>query len=166
MREEPNCSSLCLLPSVFTVGVVTHPRAGEVRPCAQDAGLTERGEGWTGSQGRWGPQALGGERWAQAPDLPPRPPSPVAMEVWCRHRIPVEGNFGQTYDSLNQSVHDLDGDFSATIELKVGSMGVPGLGGSEGEGGRAQACGEQVTGRTEGHEDGMCWCWGTGGVLC
>ncbi|XP_044122405.1 E3 ubiquitin-protein ligase DCST1 [Neovison vison] len=41
-----------------------------------------------------------------------------AMEVWCRHRIPVEGNFGQTYDSLNQSVHDLDGDFSATIELK------------------------------------------------
>ncbi|XP_045839254.1 E3 ubiquitin-protein ligase DCST1 [Meles meles] len=41
-----------------------------------------------------------------------------AMEVWCRHRIPVEGNFGQTYDSLNQSVHDLDRDFSATIELK------------------------------------------------
>ncbi|XP_047560981.1 E3 ubiquitin-protein ligase DCST1 isoform X1 [Lutra lutra] len=39
-------------------------------------------------------------------------------EVWCRRRIPVEGNFGQTYDSLNQSVHDLDGDFSATIELK------------------------------------------------
>ncbi|XP_032701094.1 LOW QUALITY PROTEIN: E3 ubiquitin-protein ligase DCST1 [Lontra canadensis] len=39
-------------------------------------------------------------------------------EFWCRRRIPVEGNFGQTYDSLNQSVHDLDGDFSATIELK------------------------------------------------
>ncbi|XP_057171024.1 E3 ubiquitin-protein ligase DCST1 isoform X1 [Ursus arctos] len=41
-----------------------------------------------------------------------------AMEVWCRRRIPVEGNFGQTYDSLNQSIHDLEGDFSATIELK------------------------------------------------
>ncbi|XP_004403107.1 PREDICTED: DC-STAMP domain-containing protein 1 [Odobenus rosmarus divergens] len=41
-----------------------------------------------------------------------------AMEVWCRHRIPVEGNFGQTYDSLNQSIHDLEGEFSATIELR------------------------------------------------
>ncbi|XP_046949035.1 E3 ubiquitin-protein ligase DCST1 isoform X1 [Lynx rufus] len=41
-----------------------------------------------------------------------------AMEVWCRSRIPVEGNFGQTYDSLNQSVRDLDGEFSATIDLK------------------------------------------------
>ncbi|XP_036778262.2 E3 ubiquitin-protein ligase DCST1 isoform X3 [Manis pentadactyla] len=41
-----------------------------------------------------------------------------AMEVWCRSRIPVEGNFGQTYDSLNQSVHSLEGEFSATIELK------------------------------------------------
>uniref|UniRef100_A0A7N5P3D9 E3 ubiquitin-protein ligase DCST1-like n=1 Tax=Ailuropoda melanoleuca TaxID=9646 RepID=A0A7N5P3D9_AILME len=46
------------------------------------------------------------------------PPTPAAMEVWCRRRIPVEGNFGQTYDSLNQSIHDLEGDFSATIELK------------------------------------------------
>uniref|UniRef100_G1P1U5 DC-STAMP domain containing 1 n=1 Tax=Myotis lucifugus TaxID=59463 RepID=G1P1U5_MYOLU len=25
-----------------------------------------------------------------------------AMEIWCRSRIPVEGNFGQTYDSVNQ----------------------------------------------------------------
>ncbi|XP_062963034.1 E3 ubiquitin-protein ligase DCST1 [Cynocephalus volans] len=40
------------------------------------------------------------------------------MEVWCRNRIPVEGNFGQTYDSLNQSIHGLDGEFSANIELK------------------------------------------------
>uniref|UniRef100_A0A452V194 DC-STAMP domain containing 1 n=1 Tax=Ursus maritimus TaxID=29073 RepID=A0A452V194_URSMA len=46
------------------------------------------------------------------------PPTLAAMEVWCRRRIPVEGNFGQTYDSLNQSIHDLEGDFSATIELK------------------------------------------------
>lgn len=49
------------------------------------------------------------------------------MEVWCRSRIPVEGNFGQTYDSLNQSVRDLDGEFSATIDLKVGG-GAWGLG--------------------------------------
>ncbi|XP_032254566.1 E3 ubiquitin-protein ligase DCST1, partial [Phoca vitulina] len=41
-----------------------------------------------------------------------------AMEVWCQRRIPVEGNFGQTYDSLNRSIHDLEGEFSATIELK------------------------------------------------
>nr|XP_020768175.1 DC-STAMP domain-containing protein 1 isoform X3 [Odocoileus virginianus texanus] len=40
------------------------------------------------------------------------------MEVWCRGRIPVEGNFGQTYDSLNQSIHGLEGEFSATINLK------------------------------------------------
>ncbi|XP_077012436.1 E3 ubiquitin-protein ligase DCST1 isoform X2 [Tamandua tetradactyla] len=40
------------------------------------------------------------------------------MEVWCRSRIPVEGNFGQTYDSVNQSIHNLDKDFSANIELK------------------------------------------------
>ncbi|XP_036198583.1 E3 ubiquitin-protein ligase DCST1 [Myotis myotis] len=41
-----------------------------------------------------------------------------AMEIWCRSRIPVEGNFGQTYDSVNQSIHGLGGDFSATINLK------------------------------------------------
>ncbi|XP_032120757.1 E3 ubiquitin-protein ligase DCST1 isoform X1 [Sapajus apella] len=40
------------------------------------------------------------------------------MEVWCRNRIPVEGNFGQTYDSLNRSIHGLDGEFSANIDLK------------------------------------------------
>ncbi|KAI4548916.1 hypothetical protein MG293_001246 [Ovis ammon polii] len=42
----------------------------------------------------------------------------AVMEVWCRSRIPVEGNFGQTYDSLNQSIHGLEGEFSATINLK------------------------------------------------
>ncbi|XP_066118050.1 E3 ubiquitin-protein ligase DCST1 isoform X4 [Saccopteryx bilineata] len=41
-----------------------------------------------------------------------------AMEVWCRSRIPVEGNFGQTYDSVNQSIQSLDGEFSATIDFK------------------------------------------------
>lgn len=48
------------------------------------------------------------------------PHCPPAMEIWCRSRIPVEGNFGQTYDSVNQSIHGLGGDFSATINLKVG----------------------------------------------
>uniref|UniRef100_A0A2K5LJG1 DC-STAMP domain containing 1 n=1 Tax=Cercocebus atys TaxID=9531 RepID=A0A2K5LJG1_CERAT len=40
------------------------------------------------------------------------------MEVWCRNRIPVEGNFGQTYDTLNQSIRDLDGEFSVNIDFK------------------------------------------------
>ncbi|XP_040855302.1 E3 ubiquitin-protein ligase DCST1 [Ochotona curzoniae] len=40
------------------------------------------------------------------------------MGVWCRSRIPVEGNFGQTYDSLNQSVRGLDREFSADIDIK------------------------------------------------
>ncbi|XP_004871521.1 DC-STAMP domain-containing protein 1 isoform X2 [Heterocephalus glaber] len=41
-----------------------------------------------------------------------------AMEVWCRSRIPVEGNFGQTYDSLNQSIRSLAGEFSGNIDIK------------------------------------------------
>ncbi|KAM4861775.1 E3 ubiquitin-protein ligase DCST1 [Thomomys bottae] len=40
------------------------------------------------------------------------------MDVWCRKRIPVEGNFGQTYDSLNQSIHGLNREFSANIDIK------------------------------------------------
>ncbi|XP_052034632.1 E3 ubiquitin-protein ligase DCST1 [Apodemus sylvaticus] len=40
------------------------------------------------------------------------------MEVWCFKRIPVEGNFGQTYDSVNQSIHGLSGEFSAHIDIK------------------------------------------------
>lgn len=85
------------------------------------------------------------------------------MEVWCRHRIPVEGNFGQTYDSLNQSVHDLDGDFSATIELKVGGRGCPAgrARGRRGEGTGLRRAGDR---RAEGHEGGMGWCWGVGGL--
>lgn len=67
------------------------------------------------------------------------------MGVWCRSRIPVEGNFGQTYDSLNQSIRDLGGEFSATIDLKVGGREILGV-----EGGRrAQGTGpedRQVTG--------------------
>lgn len=44
------------------------------------------------------------------------------MGVWCRNRIPVEGNFGQTYDSLNQSVQGLEQEFSASIEFRVGGQ--------------------------------------------
>ncbi|XP_042135317.1 E3 ubiquitin-protein ligase DCST1 isoform X1 [Peromyscus maniculatus bairdii] len=40
------------------------------------------------------------------------------IEIWCHKRIPVEGNFGQTYDSLNQSIHGLYGEFSANIDIK------------------------------------------------
>ncbi|XP_073904045.1 E3 ubiquitin-protein ligase DCST1 isoform X1 [Castor canadensis] len=40
------------------------------------------------------------------------------MEIWCRNRIPLEGNFGQTYDSLNQSIRSLDKEFSAKIDIK------------------------------------------------
>lgn len=49
---------------------------------------------------------------------------PPVMEVWCLKRIPVEGNFGQTYDSVNQSIHGLSGEFSAHIDIKVGGSGV------------------------------------------
>lgn len=35
----------------------------------------------------------------------------------------MEGNFGQTYDSLNQSIHGLYGEFSANIDIKVGGRG-------------------------------------------
>ena len=45
----------------------------------------------------------------------------------------MEGNFGQTYDSLNQSIRGLEGEFSATINLKVG--------GASGEGGGRQGVG-------------------------
>ncbi|VFV39019.1 dc-stamp domain-containing protein [Lynx pardinus] len=78
-------------------------------------------EGRGGAGGGPGP-GPGGEGWG--PQAPWPPPTDVVdramltMEVWCRSRIPVEGNFGQTYDSLNQSVRDLDGEFSATIDLK------------------------------------------------
>uniref|UniRef100_A0A7N4PWR7 DC-STAMP domain containing 1 n=1 Tax=Sarcophilus harrisii TaxID=9305 RepID=A0A7N4PWR7_SARHA len=40
------------------------------------------------------------------------------MSPWCQKRIPVEGNFGQTYDSLNQSMQGMKGEFSAQINIK------------------------------------------------
>ncbi|KAK2503123.1 hypothetical protein MC885_014967 [Smutsia gigantea] len=106
-----------------------------------------------------------------------------AMEVWCRSRIPVEGNFGQTYDSLNQSIHSLEGEFSATIELKgrgerkpvvsvnlaLGRNGQPGAGGpgSVKEGRKQEAAILRVLGREPGGQE-----WGTraetprGGRVC
>ncbi|XP_038624420.1 E3 ubiquitin-protein ligase DCST1 [Tachyglossus aculeatus] len=39
------------------------------------------------------------------------------MGPWCRNRIPVEGNFGQTYDSVNDSVNGLGSEFSARVEI-------------------------------------------------
>ncbi|KAM5256610.1 E3 ubiquitin-protein ligase DCST1 isoform 2-T2 [Ctenodactylus gundi] len=50
------------------------------------------------------------------------------VEIWCRSRIPVEGNFGQTYDSLNQSIRGLKGEFSASIDIKEQKQAaMPGL---------------------------------------
>lgn len=48
------------------------------------------------------------------------PHCPPVMEIWCYKRIPVEGNFGQTFDSVNRSIYGLSGEFSANIDLKVG----------------------------------------------
>ncbi|XP_019412271.1 PREDICTED: DC-STAMP domain-containing protein 1 [Crocodylus porosus] len=38
--------------------------------------------------------------------------------IWCRDRIPVEGNFGQTYDKVNNSVNHLQQDFSAQLVIQ------------------------------------------------
>ncbi|XP_061224850.1 E3 ubiquitin-protein ligase DCST1-like isoform X2 [Neopsephotus bourkii] len=37
------------------------------------------------------------------------------MNSWCRDKIPVEGNFGQTYDMVNNSVSNLSQEFSASV---------------------------------------------------
>ncbi|XP_009462972.1 PREDICTED: LOW QUALITY PROTEIN: DC-STAMP domain-containing protein 1 [Nipponia nippon] len=37
------------------------------------------------------------------------------MDSWCRDRIPVEGNFGQMYDMVNNSVSNLSQDFSTSV---------------------------------------------------
>lgn len=66
------------------------------------------------------------------------PHCPAVMEVWCRSRIPVEGNFGQTYESLNKSIHGLSGEFSATIDLKVGGRDMWGRGRQGARGGHRE----------------------------
>ncbi|KAJ7307338.1 hypothetical protein JRQ81_009348 [Phrynocephalus forsythii] len=40
------------------------------------------------------------------------------MHTWCRDKIPVEGNFGQTYDRVNGSVDNLNQDFTASLVIK------------------------------------------------
>ncbi|XP_065430421.1 E3 ubiquitin-protein ligase DCST1 [Chrysemys picta bellii] len=40
------------------------------------------------------------------------------MHAWCRDKIPVEGNFGQTYDKVNGSVAGISQDFSAQLVIK------------------------------------------------
>ncbi|XP_010725526.1 E3 ubiquitin-protein ligase DCST1-like [Meleagris gallopavo] len=40
------------------------------------------------------------------------------MRSWCWNRIPVEGNFGRTYDMVNSSVHNLTQHFSARLIVK------------------------------------------------
>uniref|UniRef100_A0A8C4WEH0 DC-STAMP domain containing 1 n=1 Tax=Gopherus evgoodei TaxID=1825980 RepID=A0A8C4WEH0_9SAUR len=48
------------------------------------------------------------------------------MHTWCRDKIPVEGNFGQTYDKVNGSVAGISQDFSAQLvhEPQDALMGV------------------------------------------
>ncbi|XP_019896845.1 E3 ubiquitin-protein ligase DCST1 [Esox lucius] len=40
------------------------------------------------------------------------------MTPWCREEIPVEGNFGQTFDKLNFSIDTLSREFSTTVVLQ------------------------------------------------
>ncbi|XP_054829231.1 E3 ubiquitin-protein ligase DCST1 [Eublepharis macularius] len=40
------------------------------------------------------------------------------MHAWCRDKIPVDGNFGQTYDRVNDSVDSLNQDFSTELVIK------------------------------------------------
>ncbi|XP_071370281.1 E3 ubiquitin-protein ligase DCST1 [Centroberyx affinis] len=40
------------------------------------------------------------------------------MTPWCRQQIPVEGNFGQTFDQLNRSIHLLSREFSSELVLQ------------------------------------------------
>ncbi|XP_028837891.1 E3 ubiquitin-protein ligase DCST1 [Denticeps clupeoides] len=40
------------------------------------------------------------------------------MTPWCREKIPVEGNFGQTFDKLNDSIERLGEDFSTNVVLQ------------------------------------------------
>ncbi|MBN3305271.1 DCST1 ligase, partial [Amia calva] len=39
------------------------------------------------------------------------------MTPWCKDKIPVEGNFGQTYDKLNFSIERLGDDFSTSVVI-------------------------------------------------
>ncbi|XP_062393945.1 E3 ubiquitin-protein ligase DCST1 [Sardina pilchardus] len=50
------------------------------------------------------------------------------MTPWCREEIPVEGNFGQTFDKLNLSIGKLGAEFTTNVILqKVEQQSVFGL---------------------------------------
>ncbi|XP_031432391.1 E3 ubiquitin-protein ligase DCST1 [Clupea harengus] len=50
------------------------------------------------------------------------------MTPWCRDEIPVEGNFGQTFDKLNLSIDKLGAEFTTNVILqKVEQQSVFGL---------------------------------------
>ncbi|MGH0186235.1 UNVERIFIED_CONTAM: hypothetical protein FKN15_020604 [Acipenser sinensis] len=40
------------------------------------------------------------------------------MTKWCKDKIPVEGNFGQTYDMLNDSVEHMGDEFSSSMVVQ------------------------------------------------
>lgn len=41
------------------------------------------------------------------------------MIPWCRQEIPVDVNFGDVYDKLNDCINRLRGDFGASLVYKV-----------------------------------------------
>ncbi|KAJ8398484.1 hypothetical protein AAFF_G00427390 [Aldrovandia affinis] len=49
------------------------------------------------------------------------------MTPWCKEKIPVEGNFGQTYDKINTSINSLGEDFSTTLVAKTEQQSLLGV---------------------------------------
>ncbi|XP_054038459.1 LOW QUALITY PROTEIN: E3 ubiquitin-protein ligase DCST1 [Rissa tridactyla] len=43
------------------------------------------------------------------------------MDSWCQNRIPVDGNFGQMYDLVNDSIGNLSQEFTASVVYQVGA---------------------------------------------
>ncbi|XP_071971195.1 E3 ubiquitin-protein ligase DCST1 isoform X2 [Engystomops pustulosus] len=37
---------------------------------------------------------------------------------WCKNRVPLEGNFGNSFDLVNETVHSLDKGFSSTLVVR------------------------------------------------
>ncbi|XP_029435630.1 E3 ubiquitin-protein ligase DCST1 [Rhinatrema bivittatum] len=54
---------------------------------------------------------------AHALQVPLLPYPGVMMTAWCKNRIPVAGNFGQTYDKVNQTVDNLARSFTSEISI-------------------------------------------------
>ncbi|KAM6967801.1 E3 ubiquitin-protein ligase DCST1 [Aplochiton taeniatus] len=45
------------------------------------------------------------------------------MTPWCREQIPVEGNFGQTFDQLNESISAVSREFSTRLAMQSDQQG-------------------------------------------